>query len=189
MGRGAKVSGGAAPQEQSRQALLDAAPSEDAVPEGSVVHTRRRRSVKAEPTPAQEIDGITIEPPIPEAVAEPEPAEEMTDDPAVLTPSETPTVTVAFEEEELRRILCVPKMKRQVPTLVRFREDGQVPVRSVLVDIGEPILRAGWEYYRSTNVNASVQDYMGLVYEITQTRLPRMYRVVAELDLTKRPTE
>lgn len=181
MGRGAKVSG-----DEPHQSVLGSAD------ESATVHTRRRRSARVDPmempVPVVADDTATVQMAAETPAESVGPTEDMTDDPTVLEiPLQTgsPTVTAAFDEEELRRILCVPKMKRQVPTLVRFREDGQVPVRSVLVDIGEPVLRAGWEYYRSTMADASVQRYMELVYGITQTRLPRMYRVVAELDLTR----
>lgn len=204
MGRGAKV---------DTQASLDIAEETTPVPAPSTKRRRGvRAEPKAEETAVEtavettvettavetpvettavetavETVAETVEAPEPEPVIEPRPKPVQRSEPVepVAMAIETPAASAVFDRDELARIICVPKSKRQVPTLVKYRADGEVPVRWVLVDIGEPILRAGWDYYRGVTVKPSAEEYMRLVYEITRMRLPRMYRVLAELDLAK----
>lgn len=89
----------------------------------------------------------------------------------------------AYSRAELKAIVGKPRIKGQVPTLVRFRDDGQVPIMTVLVDIGEPLLREGWEYFHRAIPDSDPSDYLGEIYELTQTDVPRLWKVVAELRL------
>lgn len=97
------------------------------------------------------------------------------------------TVTVAspqtYSRGELRDIVGVPKLKSQVPTLVRFPDRETGALRTVIVDIGEPILSAGWDYYRRTVPGATPSDYLEEVRAVTRSDVPRLYKVVAELRL------
>lgn len=88
-------------------------------------------------------------------------------------------------QSRLRAILGKPKDKKAVPSLVRFRQGGQAPLRAVIIDIGENELREGWEFWKQ---NATVgwkdpEKYLLQVYELTQSEIPRMYRTVSELRL------
>lgn len=97
------------------------------------------------------------------------------------------TATVAspqtYSRGELRDIIGVPKLKSQVPTLVRFPDRETGALRTVIVDIGEPILSAGWDYYRRTVPDAAPSDYLEEVRAVTRSDVPRLYKVVAELRL------
>lgn len=99
--------------------------------------------------------------------------------------SETATVASpqTYSRGELRDIIGVPKLKSQVPTLVRFPDRETGALRTVIVDIGEPILSAGWDYYRRTVPNAEPSDYLEEVRAVTRSDVPRLYKVVAELRL------
>lgn len=99
----------------------------------------------------------------------------------------TETATVAsprtYSRGELRDIIGVPKLKSQVPTLVRFPDRETGALRTVIVDIGEPLLSAGWDYYRRTVPDAAPSDYLEEVRAVTRSDVPRLYKVVAELRL------
>ena len=82
----------------------------------------------------------------------------------------------------LKEVLCVPKQKGQLPTLVRFRQEGQVPLRAVIVEIGEIELQKGWELYKSFGDN-DPEKYLLMMYDLTQHEIPRLYRTVAEMRL------
>lgn len=82
----------------------------------------------------------------------------------------------------LKEVLCVPKQKGQLPTLVRFRQEGQVPLRAVIVEIGEIELQKGWELYKSFG-DKDPEKYLLMVYDLTQHEIPRLYRTVAETRL------
>ena len=99
-----------------------------------------------------------------------------------VSPSSVPQPR-AYSRAELKAIVGKPRIKGQVPTLVRFRDDGQVPIMTVLVDIGEPLLREGWEYFHRAIPDSDPSDYLGEIYELTQTDVPRLWKVVAELRL------
>ena len=83
----------------------------------------------------------------------------------------------------LREILGVPKSRTAVPTLVRYRQDGQLALRGVIIDIGEYELTEGWKLYKSQVDDATPEKYLLKVYELTQTEIPRMYRTVGEMRL------
>lgn len=83
----------------------------------------------------------------------------------------------------LKEILGVPKARTAVPTLVRYRQDGQLALRGVIIDIGEYELSEGWKLYKSQVDGATPEKYLLKVYELTQTEIPRMYRTVGEMRL------
>ena len=83
----------------------------------------------------------------------------------------------------LKEILGVPKARTAVPTLVRYRQDGQLALRGVIIDIGEYELTEGWKLYKSQVDGATPEKYLLKVYELTQTEIPRMYRTVGEMRL------
>ena len=134
--------------------------------------------------PAEEPVGAPEAPaPSQEPAAEPAAAGEV--DSTVYLQTDTATVTSPqpYSRGELRNIIGVPKLKSQVPTLVRFPDRETGAVRTVIVDIGEPILSAGWDYYRRTVPDATPSDYLEEVYAVTRSDVPRLYKVVAELRL------
>lgn len=88
----------------------------------------------------------------------------------------------AILRSRLKEVLCVPKQKGQLPTLVRFRQGGQVPLRAVIVEIGEMELLKGWELYKSFG-DKDPERYLLMVYDLTQHEIPRLYRTVAEMRL------
>ena len=96
-----------------------------------------------------------------------------------LTPKEKDMVL----DGRLKEILGVPKARAAVPTLVRYRQDGQLALRGVIIDIGEYELTEGWKLYKSQVDGATPEKYLLKVYELTQTEIPRMYRTVGEMRL------
>ena len=60
--------------------------------------------------------------------------------------------------------------------------NGQVPWRSVIIDIPEADLKEGWELYR-TVMPADGEKYLLKVYELTRMDIPRLFRTVVELRL------
>lgn len=125
------------------------------------------------------------EAPVPSQEPAAEPAAAVEVDGTVYLQTDTATVTSPqpYSRGELRNIIGVPKLKSQVPTLVRFPDRETGAVRTVIVDIGEPILSAGWDYYRRTVPDATPSDYLEEVYAVTRSDVPRLYKVVAELRL------
>lgn len=134
--------------------------------------------------PAEEPDRAP-EAPVPSREPAAEPAAAVEVDGTVYRQTDTATVTSPqpYSRGELRNIIGVPKLKSQVPTLVRFPDRETGAVRTVIVDIGEPILSAGWDYYRRTVPDATPSDYLEEVYAVTRSDVPRLYKVVAELRL------
>ena len=96
-----------------------------------------------------------------------------------LTPKERDMVL----DGRLRTVLRTPKQRGAVPTLVRYRQDGQLALRGVIIDIGEYELSEGWKLYKAHVPDATPERYLLKVYELTQTEIPRMYRTVGELRL------
>lgn len=80
-------------------------------------------------------------------------------------------------------ILRAPKVKGDPPTLVRFHEKDSIGLRAVLIDVGAPVLCDAWNYYRENADSPSSSEFLQHVYDITKMRIPRMYRIVAELRL------
>ena len=85
-------------------------------------------------------------------------------------------------DERLRAVLCKQKPRGAVPTLVRYHMNGQVPWRSVIIDIPEADLKEGWYIYR-TVMPADGERYLLKVYELTRMDIPRLFRTVVELRL------
>ena len=85
-------------------------------------------------------------------------------------------------DERLKAILCKQKLRGAVPTLVKYHMNGQVPWRSVIIDIPEADLKEGWELYR-TVMPADGERYLLKVYELTRMDIPRLFRTVVELRL------
>lgn len=84
---------------------------------------------------------------------------------------------------ELVRVMGVPKPKGQVPTLVTYSPKGTKVARHILVDIGEPMLKEAWGIYRANVEGAEAEDFLLIVFDITEREIPRMYRTVAKLSL------
>ena len=157
----------------------------------AVKGTSRRRaeqevavSAALSEVPAEE-PVMVPEAPVPSQEPAAEPAAAVEGDGTVYHQTDTATVTSPqpYSRGELRNIIGVPKLKSQVPTLVRFPDRETGAVRTVIVDIGEPILSAGWDYYRRTVPDATPSDYLEEVYAVTRSDVPRLYKVVAELRL------
>lgn len=86
-------------------------------------------------------------------------------------------------EENLERILCAPKIKGALPTIVRFKERDSIGLRTVIIDIGAPVLYDAWCYYKANVDHPQAEDFLQYVYNLTKMRIPRLYKVVAELRL------
>ena len=145
-------------------------------------------AIKKELYKDEPVEEMVCEPPVPDIVEK---------EVAVVT---EPVKSVTIEEQyqdlkltqrekdmvldgRLKEILGVPKARAAVPTLVRYRQDGQLALRGVIIDIGEYELTEGWKLYKSQVDGATPEKYLLKVYELTQTEIPRMYRTVGEMRL------
>ena len=138
--------------------------------------------MRAQDTPAEP------EPVLTPAEALPEPAQEgpvtvefAAEPPVTYVP--TPPVTTAFDPGVLKRMVSMPKGKTQTPTLIRFRPDGDVRIRFILVDVGESVVREAWAYYRSVVPNATPERFLRELNGVMHLKPPRMFKVVADLSL------
>lgn len=86
-------------------------------------------------------------------------------------------------QENLSKILCAPKVKGALPTIVRFKEKDSIGLRTVIIDIGAPVLYDAWKYYKANADHPSAEAFLQYVYTLTKSRIPRLYKVVAELRL------
>lgn len=174
MGRGEKVTldGFAGTPAEAPQE----APQEEARPKRKRV---RAQEAPQEPEPVQEPAEALPGP-------APAPSEEVTvefDDEPSVTYVPTPTVTTAFDPGVLKRMVSMPRGKTQTPTLIRFRPDGDVRVRFILVDLGESVVRDAWAYYRSAVPNATPERFLRELNSVMHLKPPRMFKVVADLSL------
>lgn len=145
-------------------------------------------AIKKELYQDEPVEEMVCDPPVPEAVEK---------EVAVVTePVKAVTIEEQYQELKLtqrekdmvldgrlKEILGVPKARAAVPTLVRYRQDGQLALRGVIIDIGEYELTEGWKLYKSQVEGATPEKYLLKVYELTQTEIPRMYRTVGEMRL------
>lgn len=84
--------------------------------------------------------------------------------------------------EELVRILSPQKGKRGVPTLVGFESTYARAKRYVIIDINDNLLNDAYRCWRDHDAGDD-EAFLDMVYKITRTEVPRMYRTVAFLDL------
>ncbi len=88
-------------------------------------------------------------------------------------------------EEELKVILTVQRGKRAVPTLITFFSARSNAYRHVIVDVTDSIVEDAWVRYKELCPSPDEEEFMGLVYKILNTDIPRMYRAVATVTLKK----
>lgn len=127
-------------------------------------------------------DGVFV-PPEPKKV--PERTENVGNKPADLPNAVVPEKELSVEDE-LKAILNVPKGKRAVPTFVTFYAARSNALRYVIVDITDSIIEDAWKkYIKIMGHKADEEEFMGLLYKITNTDVPRMYRSVGHVTLKK----
>ena len=104
------------------------------------------------------------------------------DDP--MTPTVTADeVTPTSGRDVLRRVLDVPKGKRDVPTLISYRNQWTGVKRHLIIDVAEPVLRTAWDEWRTCTGQTDPEVFIGDVCAVLDTDYPRMYRTVVPLDL------
>ena len=129
-----------------------------------------------EPEPVKEPEPVETRPPAGRVAVEPDVSEPRLE----LSDNERDRVL----KDRLRAVLDVPRVKGQIPLLVRFRQDGMVPLRAVLVELGEVEFMKGWDIYKSfQDGKPDPERYLMMVYDLTQHEIPRLYRTVAEVKL------
>ena len=185
-----------------RRSVFDQVLAEAGFPENLPPSEEEQRQATPEPVP-EPVKEPEQEPPEPEPAEEPAKGPEPEPEPArgpepVAEPAvrsiealySEGALELTDEEREgvlrsrLKAVLDVPKVKGQIPTLVRFRQDGQVPVRAVIVEIGENELLEGWKLYKSFQTGApDAERYLLMVYDLARHEIPRLYRTVAEVRL------
>lgn len=74
--------------------------------------------------------------------------------------------------------------KTGVPTLITYKPAGSSTLKHVLVDINISAIESGWITYKSAVPNASPENYLLKVYDITHSEIPRLYRAVAMISLS-----
>lgn len=170
----------------------------------------KKRRKKAEPEPTVEPEPETV--PEPEPIVEPEPEpipEPIPED--VPEPEDEPEeeiymevqprkevvyrmgkngpepIEVAVEEPSvdlksmLTRILSVEKGKRSIPTLVSYTSRSTDTKRYVIIDVNYIVLDDAWTVY--CEYDTDPEKFLGMVYDILDIAVPRMYRGVAPLSL------
>lgn len=192
-----------------RRSVFDQVLAEAGFPENLPPSEEEQRQATPEPVPepvkepeqepTEEPVKVPAEEPVKVPAEEPEPApepakeSESVAEPAVRSIESLYSegaLELTDEEREgvlrsrLKAVLDVPKVKGQIPTLVRFRQDGQVPVRAVIVEIGENELLEGWRLYKSFQKGIpDAERYLLMVYDLARHEIPRLYRTVAEVRL------
>ena len=86
-------------------------------------------------------------------------------------------------EDELKDILNVQRGKRAVPSLISFYSARSNALRYVIVDVTDSIVSDAWKKYKEMCPSPDAEEFMGLLYKILNTDVPRMYRAVAPVDL------
>lgn len=142
----------------------------------------KRKRVRAQDTPA-EPEPVLTPAEAPDEAPSDEPVTVEFDDEPPVTYVPTPTVTAAFDPGVLKRMVSMPRGKTQTPTLIRFRPDGDVRIRFILVDVGESVVREAWAYYRSVVPNATPERFLRELNGVMHLKPPRMFKVVADLSL------
>lgn len=90
-------------------------------------------------------------------------------------------------EAVLTEILNVPKGKRAVPTFVTFYAARSNAQRHVIVDVVDSVIEEAWaKYVEIKGYEADEEEFMGLLYKITNSDVPRMYRSVGYVTLKKK---
>lgn len=168
----------------------------------------KKRRKKAEPAPEPE-PTVGPEPetvPEPEPIVEPEPEPEPEDTPEPEEEQETymevqprtkivyrmggngpVPIEVTVEEPSvdlksiLTRILSVEKGKRSIPTLVSYTSRSTDTKRYVIIDVNYIVLDDAWTVY--CEYDTDPEKFLGMVYDILDIAVPRMYRGVAPLSL------
>ena len=146
-------------------------------------------------TPSEQSEELVLEaptdtlaeppaPPVPAQAPLPEAPAKAAKTPAATAPlPASAPVDMDALRAELVRVMGVPKPKGQVPTLVTYSPKGTKVARHILVDIGEPMLKEAWGIYRANVEGAEAEDFLLIVFDITEREIPRMYRTVAKLSL------
>ena len=157
---------------------------------------KRRKKAEPEPIVEPEPEPEPIPEPIPEDVSEPkdEPEEEiyMEVQPRKevvyrMGRNGPEPIEVAVEEPSvdlksmLTRILSVEKGKRSIPTLVSYTSRSTDTKRFVIIDVNYMVLDDAWTVY--CEYDTDPEKFLGMVYDILDIAVPRMYRGVAPLSL------
>lgn len=86
-------------------------------------------------------------------------------------------------KEDIGKIIKVPKTRGALPTLVTYPAGESVLKRYVIVDIGPIELEKAWKLYNERVPNGSAEQFLLIVYNLTESEIPRMYRAVSQLSL------
>lgn len=105
------------------------------------------------------------------------------DDPMTPTVTSPESAVPENGRDVLRRVLDVPKGKRDVPTLISYRNQWTGVKRHLIIDVAEPILRTAWDEWRTCTGQTDPEIFIGDVCAVLDTDYPRMYRTVVPLDL------
>lgn len=84
--------------------------------------------------------------------------------------------------KELVDILSPQKGKRAVPTKVRFWSRYAQAWRHVIIDVNEYLLADAYRCWLAHG-RTDDEEFLDHVYKIAKLDVPRMFRVVADLDL------
>lgn len=84
--------------------------------------------------------------------------------------------------KELVNILSPQKGKRAVPTKIRFWSRYAQAWRHVIIDVNEYLLIDAYKCWLAHG-KTDDEEFLDHVYKITKVDVPRMFRVVADLDL------
>lgn len=104
-------------------------------------------------------------------------------------PSETPSPDTgqsgALSAEaliaEVRNIVCVPRVRGAIPSLVKYKE-GYME-RYFFLDVDSELLRKAWSLYKVNATDPNPAAFTHLVINLLSAEFPRIYRAVSFVPL------
>lgn len=82
---------------------------------------------------------------------------------------------------EIRNIVCVPRVRGAIPSLVKYRE-GYLE-RYFFLDVDGELLRKAWSLYKVNAADPNPAAFTHLVINLLEAEFPRIYRAVTFVPL------
>ena len=83
---------------------------------------------------------------------------------------------------EIRNIVCVPRVRGAIPSLVKYRE-GYLE-RYFFLDVDGELLRKAWSLYKVNAADPNPAAFTHLVINLLEAEFPRIYRAVTFVPLS-----
>ena len=82
---------------------------------------------------------------------------------------------------EIRNIVCVPRVRGAIPSLVKYKE-GYME-RFFFLDVDSELLRKAWSLYKVNAADPNPAAFTHLVINLLSAEFPRIYRAVSFVPL------